>query len=283
VDKRFIYDVSEADFQQRVLVRSREIPVVVDFWAPWCGPCKTLTPQLEQLANEFKGRFELAKVNVDENPQIAAILRIQSIPTVYAFLDGQPIDGFTGAQPPKVLRQFIERLVPPPEEDPLAAGEEALAAGDTPRAEKAFRKALEAKPDLGAALVGMARVALAKKDLKGAASWLDRVKAEDPAHTQAERLRGVLGFGEHAGDERELRQRTATNPRDAEAWYGLGATLAVQGRHEEALDAFLSVVQADRAWNEQAGRKALLSLFDLLGADDPRTIQARRRLASLLF
>jgi putative thioredoxin len=283
VNQRYVFDVTEADFQQKVLVRSREVPVVVDFWADWCGPCKTLTPILEGLAAEFKGAFELAKVNVDQCPQLAGMLRIQSIPTVYAFVDGQPVDGFQGAQPQKVVRQFVERLVPPPEEDPLEIAEQALAAGDTALAEKAFRRALETNPDLGVALLGLARVALSKRDTKSAAALLDRIKEEDPAWQQAQRVKGVLGFGEQAGDEKELRQRLAANARDPEAWYTLGATLALNGRYDEAMDAFLEVVKVGRSWNDDAGRRALLSLFDLLGADDPRTIAARRRLASLLF
>jgi putative thioredoxin len=281
--QRYVFDVTEADFQQRVLVRSREVPVVVDFWAEWCGPCKTLTPVLEKLAAEFKGAFEVAKVDVDKNERLAAMLRIQSIPTVYAFVDGQPVDGFQGAQPEKVVRQFIERLVPPPEEDPLEIAEQALAAGDTALAEKAFRRVLETKPDSGVALLGLARVALSKRDTKMAATLLDRIKEADPAWQQAQRVKGVLAFGEHAADEKELRQRIAANARDPEAWYQLGATLALNGRHDEAMDAFLEVVKVGRSWNEDAGRKALLSLFDLLGADDPRTMAARRRLASLLF
>lgn len=280
---KYVFDVSEADFQQRVLLRSREVPVVVDFWAPWCQPCRVLTPVLEELAGEFEGRFELAKVNVDEAPQLATVLQIRSVPTVYAFLDGRPVDAFAGAQPKNAVRQFIERLVPPPEQDPLGMGEEALARGDVASAERAFQQVLTDKPDHGQALLGLARVALTRRDTKAAEAYLDRIKEEDPAHPQAERVRGALAFSEHAGDESDLRQRVAASPRDPEAWYRLGATLAVNGRLDEALEAFLKVVEVGRAWNEEAGRKALLTLFDLIGQGEPRVVAARRRLASLLF
>lgn len=278
----FVYDVSEAEFEDKVMRRSMEVPVIVDFWAPWCGPCKQLGPMLEELVDEWGGAVELAKVNIDESPTLAQMLRIQSIPTVYAFKGGQPIDGFMGAQPKPQLRAFIEKLAPPPARPPMEVAEEALAAGQLELAERAYQEAI-AQGDDGHAAVGMARIAIARQDVDAAGKWLDSVDEASPAHLAASNLRGVLAFAESVGNEAELRARVEANPKDAEAWYGLGATLATAGRMTEAMAAFLEVVKRDRQYKEDGGRKALLALFNLIGQEDPDVITARRRLGALLF
>lgn len=278
-----VYEVSEAEFEEKVLKRSLEVPVVVDFWAPWCGPCRQLGPMLEELTAEWGGAVEMAKVNVDEAPMLSQALRIQSIPTVYAFKGGQPVDGFMGAQPRPQLREFFERLAPPPERDPVEVGEEAMAAGDLLAAEQAFQKVLSQDPENGDALVAMARICLARQDTVTATAWLDKIDEGNSAYLAATNLRGVMAFADAVGNEAELRAALEKNPRDAASWYSLGATLATADRMEEAMDAFLNVVQYDRAYDEDAGRKALLALFNLIGQDDPQVISARRRLGALLF
>ncbi|MFN3201992.1 MAG: thioredoxin [Bradymonadia bacterium] len=279
----FVYDVSEAEFEEKVIKRSLEVPVVVDFWAPWCGPCKQLGPILEELTAEWGGALELAKVNIDEAPMLAQMLRIQSIPTVYAFKGGQPIDGFMGAQPRPQLKAFFERLAPAPERDPMEVAEEALAAGDLLTAEQGFQKALSQDPNNGYAAVGMARVCLARKDTTTAGNWLDQIDETSPAFLAATNLKGVMAFADEVGNETELRAAVEANPKDAAAWYSLGATLATANRMEEAMAAFLNVVKADRQYKEDGGRKALLALFNLIGQDDPAVISARRKLGALLF
>jgi putative thioredoxin len=271
---------------QRVMERSLEVPVVVDFWAEWCGPCKTLGPVLEKLAEEYGGAFELVKVDVDKNPRIAQAFRVQSIPLVYAFVGGQPVDGFQGAIPPAEVKKFIERLVPAPEKSALEVAREAVEANDLVTAKAAFEAVLRDKPDpaaAGEAHLGLARIALAGRDAAGATRHLDQIGEADAQYAQAQRLKGVLAFNADAGEEPALRATLAAEPKNAEAWYRLGATLATQLRYEDALDAFLKVVTLDRGYREDAGRKAMLSLFDLLGAENETSIKYRRRLAALLF
>ncbi|MCB9544242.1 MAG: thioredoxin [Myxococcales bacterium] len=279
----YVTDATDVDFQQKVLLRSREVPVLVDFWAPWCGPCKTLSPTLEKLAAEYAGAFELVKINVDESPQVSAAFQLQSIPTVYLVKDGRPLDGFQGGLTEPQVRKFLDRHVERPAADPMETAAAAMAAGRYDAAAAAYREVLGDDPENGEALVGLARVALAHGDLGAAQGWLDRVDEGNPSYDAAQRLRGMLGFAEDAGDPAALQKRVAADPKDVAAWYGLGATWALQNRFDDAFTAFLEVVARDREYREDAGRKALLSLFDLVGATDPRVVKARRRLASLLF
>lgn len=280
----FIFDVAGVpDFQEKVMRASMETPVLVDFWAPWCEPCKTLTPTLEKVVSDYDGAVLLAKVNVDDAQQIAMAFRIQSVPTVYLFFQGQPVDGFQGAQPESAIRQLLDRVVPPPKANPLEVGREAFAAGDMVTAEQAFTEVLADTPQSGEALLALARIALGRGASETAAGWLDRIPPEDPVHAQAERMRGVFKFAEDAGDLAALEAAVEATPGDVGSWYALGATRATRGDMEGACAAFLKVVTLDRAHREDGGRSALLAIFDLLGGDDPVVAKYRRRLAAMLF
>jgi putative thioredoxin len=284
--KAFVQEGTEANFAQIVMERSLEVPVVVDFWAEWCGPCKTLGPALEKLAEEYGGRFELVKVDVDKNPRLSQAFRIQSIPTVYAFAGGQPVDGFQGALPPAEVKKFIDRLPmpPPPERDLAEIAREASANGEHDLAKSAWEQVLTTKPELKAeAQLALARVALAQKDRAAAESWLGQIAEGASTWEQAQRLKGVLEFYADAGDAPALRAAVQANDADAESWYRLGCTLAVALDHEGALEAFFQVVLNDRKLREDGGRRALVSLFDLLGPSHELTVRYRKRLAATLF
>jgi putative thioredoxin len=278
-----VFEVTDHDFQEKVLLASREVPVAVDFYADWCQPCKVLAPILEKVVGEFQGTMLLAKIDVDKNPQVSGALRIQSMPTVVIFRDGQPVDGFQGAQPENVIRELLSKHAAAPEADPFEVAQAALAAGDHALAQQAFEVVISTQPTNGDALLGLARIAIATGDVNGAATWLDRIGDMEPAYAQAVRLRGLLSFGEFVGDAAALRAKVAADPKDVESWYALGATLALSGDTDGGLDAFLKVVSTDREFREDGGREALLSMFDLLGTDDPAVLKYRRRLATLLF
>ena len=279
----YVFETTDHDFQEKVLLASREVPVAVDFYADWCQPCKVLAPVLEKVIGEFKGGMLLAKIDVDKNPQVSGALRIQSMPTVVIFKDGQPVDGFQGAQPEKVVRELFSRHAQAAEADPLEIAQAAMASGDHALAQQAFQHLLAGDPTHGEALLGLARIAIANGDVNGGATWLDRISSENPAHAQAVRLRGLLGFSEFAGDVAALRAKVEADPKDVESWYALGASLALSGDTEGAMEAFLKVVQTDRTFRDDCGRAALLSIFDLLGTDDPAVLAYRRKLAVLLF
>ncbi len=286
--KPHVTEGTEQNFTQVVMERSLTVPIVVDFWATWCGPCKTLGPALEKLAGEYGGRFELVTVDVDANPRLAQAFRIQSIPTVFAFAGGQPVDGFQGALPPAQLKQFIDRLpladVPGVERDLVEVARDASAQGDTALAAALWQQVAVEKPDHAhEAHLALARVALAERDRQAAEGWLKQVAEGTPSWEQAQRLKGVLAFYEDAGDGAALRTAVEADPRNADAWYRLGCTLAIALDYEGAMQAFLEVVGLDRALREDGGRRALLSLFDLLGAENELTPRYRKRLANALY
>ena len=281
----FILDVGEADFDRQVLERSREVPVVVDFWAPWCGPCRALAPILERVVQEHAGAVVLARVNVDEAPDLAARYDARSIPLVLAFRNGQPVAEFLGAQPEPVVRRFVEALLPT-EADRLAAEAEALRErGHLRAAEDRFRQALEEDPIHGGALLGLARV-LAEEEagIPEALALLDRVPASAAELKEAERLAAELRMRTGGtGDLEALRRAAAERPDDLRRKLELGRALAAAGHHEEALETLLEVVRRDPEFEGGAARSAMLDAFELLGPDHELTRAYRRRLAAALY
>ena len=280
-----VIDVGDADFERAVVARSREVPVVVDFWAPWCAPCRALGPVLERLAAEHAGAFVLARVNVDEAPAVAETFRVQSIPAVYGFRDGAIVQSFVGAQPEAVVRQFLAGVLP--DEADLAAKEgDALAAsGDAAGAEARFRDALARDARHGRALLGLARLRAAAGDEAEAATLLERVLPSSPAAPEAERFAAELRMraGAADGDEPALRARVAANPEDLDARLTLARHLAATGRHEPALQELLDVIRRDPGHADEAARKAMLDLFEVIGPRSPLADRYRSELAKALF
>ena len=276
----WIVEVGDADFETAVLKRSQATPVVVDFWAPWCGPCRALGPLLERLAEEHRGAFVLAKVNVDDAPAVAQAFGIQSIPAVKGFRDGMLVGEFVGAQPEPIVRKLLDLVLPT-----AADGLVAAAAGLAPaEAERTLRKALETEPRHGRALVALARILGARGDTAEALQLLERVSPPSPLVGEAERLAAELRTrSDGAGDQAALRARLAADPGDLEARLGLGRTLAALGRHEDALAELLDVVRRDRHFADDGARKAMLDLFAVLGSDHPLTDRYRNELAKALF
>lgn len=277
-----VIEVDEQSFEKEVIERSRSVPVVVDFWAPWCGPCRTLGPLLERLATEYRGQFVLAKVNVDLNPLLAQAFRVQSIPMVVALRDGQLVSHFVGALPEAAVREFIARLLPSDAERLAAQGMARLAAGRHDEAEQLFRQALEQDANCGTAQLGLARVHLQRGEKDVARELLERV-GPGPAQNEAERLLAELRLQEVHGDERVWRERLLQNPDDLEARLELGRLLAAQGRYEEALQMLLEVVRRDRKFRDEAARKAMVDIFQVLGSGHELVEHYRAELAKILF
>ncbi len=280
----WVKDVTDRDFQREVIEKSRTVPVVVDLWAPWCGPCKQLGPVLERLAAEGGGKWILAKVNVDESPQVARALGVQSIPLVIAFKDGDIASEFVGAQPEQVVRQFIERLVP--DEARRLTGEAIQLAtrGDAAGAEARFREALKGYPDYAPASVGLANLLAGAGRQDDAMAVLDASTATGPMAAEIEQMRASLRLRAGVdGDEAALRARVEADPKDLQARIDLGRLLSASGRYEEALTMLLEAVRRDRNFDDAAARKAMLDVFALLGREDPLVDRFQRELSRLLF
>ena len=287
-----VKDVTTASFRQDVIASSAKQPVLVDFWAPWCGPCKQLGPILEKAVAVAGGKVKLVKMNIDEHPQVAGQLGIQSIPAVIAFDKGQPVDGFVGALPETQVRGFIERLV-----GPLTAGadglisqaEAALAAGDSAGAAALYARVLTEDEGNVKAIAGLAKLHVDSGALEQAKGVLSLApppapgREPDPAISAARAALDLALQAASLGDVAPLEAALAANPNDNQARFDLALALNARGQRERAADHLLEIVKRDRKWNDEAARKQLVQFFEAWGLMDPAAVSARRKLSALLF
>ena len=289
-----IKDGSEATFMEDVVEMSQTIPVIVDFWAPWCGPCKTLGPMLEDAVKAAKGAVKMVKINVDEAQMIASQLRIQSIPTVYAFWQGQPVDGFQGALPGSEITEFVDRVIKaaggevPGDSlnDAVAAAEEMLTEGAAVDAAQTFAAILGEEPNHAGAYGGLVRAHIAMDDLDQAEAILNGAPADISDSAELEAAHAQLQLAKQAADAgpvAELRAAVEANPDDLQARFDLAQALHASGDAEGAVDALLDLFKRDAEWNEGAAKTQLFTIFDALKPNDPIVLNGRRRLSSIIF
>ncbi len=288
-----IFDVTDATFMSDVIDASKERPIIVDFWAPWCGPCKTLGPALEKAVQAAGGKVALAKIDIDQSPMVAQQMRVQSIPAVFAFIDGQPVDGFMGAVPESQIKQFVDQLIKAAggEGDQIEAAleqaEQLLGEGAASEAAQIFGAVLQADPTQLKAISGMARCYLANGDADNAKKILEMApadKADDPAIVAA---KAAIDLAEETAGAAEnvsvFRERLQANENDHEARYELAMARLGTGDREGAVAELLEIFRRDRNWNEEAAKTQLLKLFEAFGPTDPVTLSGRRKLTSMIF
>jgi len=285
-----VKDTTTQTFMKDVMEESRRQPVLVDFWAPWCGPCKQLTPVLEKAVRAAKGKVKLVKMNIDEHPAVAGQLGIQSIPAVIAFVNGEPADGFLGALPESQITAFLERVtkqeIGGEDKELLKAADEALAAGDAAGAAELYSELLAEDAVNEEALAGLARAHLNIGNIAQAKATLELVPQAKRNEAAVVTARAALDVAEQAatlGPIGEFEQKLAANPLDHQARFDLALALNAGNRRQEALDNLVEIVRRDRKWNEDAARKQLVQFFEAWGPTDEQTVAGRRRLSSILF
>ncbi|MCX7323721.1 MAG: thioredoxin [Hyphomicrobiales bacterium] len=285
-----VRDTTTQGFRQDVIAESMQQPVLVDFWAPWCGPCKQLTPVIEKVVKAAGGKVKLVKMNIDEHPQIPGQLGIQSIPAVIAFQRGQPVDGFMGAVPESQIKQFIERLVGPlgpgATAEMIAAAQGAAEAGDPAGAMDLYAAVLTQEPENLGAIAGMAKLQLDMGDIDAARQILALAPAEKAQDAALAGVRAAIDLAEQAaalGDVAGLARAVEANPKDHQARFDLALALNAHQRREEAVDHLIAIIKADRTWMEDGARKQLVQFFEAWGPMDEAAISGRRKLSALLF
>lgn len=286
-----VKDTTTASFAADVIQESRKQPVLVDFWAPWCGPCKQLQPALEKAVAAAGGRVKLVKMNIDDHPSIAGQLGIQSIPAVIAFKDGQPADGFMGAVPESQINAFIEKLVGKDDgqsqiAEALVAAGQARDAGDAQAAAGIYDAILQQAPDNVDAIAALADLLFESGDIPGAEELLATCPPGDSEAAPIAGVRAKIALAAEAarlGDPAEFERRLAENPKDFQARFDLAMIQNAQGKRQEAADNLLAIVAADRTWNDDGARAQLIKLFEAWGPTDEVTLSTRRKLSSLLF
>jgi putative thioredoxin len=292
-DAAWVKDSSTAQFKADVIDASMDVPVIVDFWATWCGPCKTLGPTLEKLVLAARGKLRLVKIDIDQNQALSAQLRIQSVPTVYAFHRGRPVDGFTGALPESQVKAFLDKVTQLAGGNDghldalLAEAKAALDGGDTEGAAGIYNHVLEHDPEEPAALAGIARCLMAAGQSAEATKFLDELSADLRKNAEIAAVRTALDLQSQSAEAvaalPALEARLAANVDDHEARFDLAMAHFGAGRPDAAVDALLEIFRRDRDWNEQAARKQLVKFFEAFGPTDPLTLSGRRRLSSLMF
>lgn len=284
-----IKDTTTADFPADVIRESRNQPVLVDFWAPWCGPCRQLTPVLEKVVREARGRVKLVKLNIDDHPAIPGQLGVQSIPAIIAFKDGQPVDGFMGAIPESQIKEFIDRIAKggsPQIEEAMAAAQQAREAGDHQQAAQIYAAVLQHEPENVDALAALADLFFDGGQVEEARQFLDKVPAEKKDVPVVAAVRAKMALAEQVaglGDPVELEKKLAADPSDHQARFDLALICNARDEREAAADHLLAIMKADREWNEDGARRKLLELFEAWGMTDRATLSGRRKLSSLLF
>ncbi len=293
-----IKDSDQTKFAKDVLETSRTVPVIVDFWAPWCGPCKTLQPIIEKVVKEAKGAVKLVKIDIDKNQMLAQQLRIQSIPAVYAFFGGRPVDGFMGAVPESQVKQFVDRLVQAAGGAPGADGnaneiaellehaKAAVAQNDMETAAQIYSEILGVEPANVIALAGLARYQVSLGDLEQAKELLNQIPAKERTGADIVAVQAAIDLAEQAkeaGPIGDLKAKAAADPKDFQARLDLAMAYWAANQKQEAVDELLAMIKADRNWNEAAARQQLLKFFEALGFTDPISVDGRKRLSTILF
>ena len=282
----FIVDLKQEQFQSEVIERSHTTPVLVDFWAPWCGPCRSLSPVLEKLAGEYAGAFLLAKINTDENPDLALAFQVRSIPQVVLFQEGQAVDQFAGAIPEAEIRRFLKPYCPTEVDKLFALARGKLDAGQKEEARGLLEQVVDREPQHSAARLALAKLLIEQQQPEQARSHLRAIPFLADEKEAADRLEQVIGFQtdcEAAGGQASLRETLEKNPQDLAARMALASCLAAAGQHREALEEFLAVVARDKHYRKDSARKAMLAVFSLIGERSDLAEEFRRRLARTLY
>jgi putative thioredoxin len=292
VEENHVKDVNEETFMDDVIEASKTSPIVVDFWAPWCGPCKTLGPALEAEVKATNGKIKMVKIDIDQNQNLASQMRIQSIPAVFAFVDGQPIDGFMGAKAPSELKSFIDKLLEKVTDDggdlseAIAVANEMLNAKEFNDAAETFEAILGEDPENALAFVGLFNARMGAKKINDAKTMLEEIP--DALKNKAEILAlqaqiDLSNQAEGVGEINDLRSTLTNDENNHQARFDLALALFTSGETNEAIQELLTIFKVDQEWNDDAARQQLFKIFDILGSENPITLSGRRQLASMLF